>query len=87
MTDVERTVVKTIEKILRAARKDVEVSLDASLYDDLTLDSLDVAELSAVLEDDFGRDPFNEGFEPRTVRQVIAFYDGKPVAADGAGDA
>ena len=86
MSEVEQTVVKTIQRILRAARKDVEVRLDATLYDELTLDSLDVAELSATLEDDFGRDPFSEGFEPRTVRDVIAFFDGKLVAGEDAGD-
>lgn len=84
MADVQDTVLKTLQKILRAGRKDVDVRLDATLYDDLTLDSLDIAELSAALEDDLGRDPFSEGFEPRTVGELIAFYDGTPRSGNAA---
>ncbi len=46
----------------------------ADLYDDLQFDSLEVAELSAILEDDLGRDPYTEGLVPRTVAEVVAFY-------------
>jgi acyl carrier protein len=46
----------------------------ADLYDDLHFDSLEVAELSATLEDDLGRDPYSEGLVPRTVAEVVAFY-------------
>jgi acyl carrier protein len=52
-----------------------EVNLDSGLYDDLSLDSLDAAELSAVLEDNLGRDPYSEGIVPRTVGEVVDFYD------------
>jgi len=41
----------------------------------LGLDSLEAAELSAMLEDEFGSDPFSAGGElPETVGNVIAFY-------------
>jgi acyl carrier protein len=74
--DVADTVVNAIHALVRRRKKDaVVVELDSDLYDDLSLDSLEVAELSAVLEDDFGRDPYTEGESPRTVREVIAFYD------------
>jgi acyl carrier protein len=74
--DPTTTIVAAIRGMLRRrAADDVEVRLDSELFDDLMLDSLEVAELSAILEDDFGRDPFSEGLVPRTVGEVIAFYD------------
>ena len=45
----------------------------------LGLDSLEAAELSALLEDDFGSDPFSAGGDlPETVGDVLAFYVGVP---------
>jgi acyl carrier protein len=50
---------------------------DTSLYaGGLGLDSLETAELSALLEDDLGTDPFSSGVMPQTVGELIAFYDG-----------
>jgi acyl carrier protein len=74
--EVENVVVGALRSVLRR-RKDSrsEVTVDADLYGDLELDSLDVAEFSAVLEDDLGRDPYSEGETPRTVGEVIEFYD------------
>jgi acyl carrier protein len=49
--------------------------------DGLGLDSLEAAELSALLEDEFGTDPFSAGGDlPDTVSDVLTFYD--PVAAE-----
>jgi acyl carrier protein len=74
--EAKETVVKAIRGLLRRRKDDaVEVDLDSDLYDDLSLDSLEVAELSAVLEDDLGRDPYSEGQTPRTVAEVVEFYD------------
>ncbi len=43
--------------------------------DGLGLDSLEAAELSAVLEDEFGSDPFSAGGDlPERVGDVVAFY-------------
>jgi acyl carrier protein len=43
--------------------------------DGLGLDSLEAAELSAMLEDEFGTDPFSAGDEfPETVSDILAFY-------------
>lgn len=76
MADAEKTVVKAIKGLLRRKKGvDAEFVLDADLYDDLELDSLEVAELSAVLEDDLGTDPYSEGETPRTVGEVVQFYD------------
>ena len=39
------------------------------------------AELSAVLEDEYGSDPFSDGEMPETVGEIVAFYDdGAPAA-------
>jgi acyl carrier protein len=39
------------------------------------LDSLQVAELSAILEDAFGTDPYSAGLMPQTMAEIIGFYD------------
>ncbi|HET7683436.1 MAG TPA: hypothetical protein VFK34_07205 [Marmoricola sp.] len=41
----------------------------------LALDSLETAELSALLEDELGTDPFTEGLLPVTVGELLDFYD------------
>ncbi|MFZ0251602.1 MAG: phosphopantetheine-binding protein [Acidimicrobiales bacterium] len=43
--------------------------------DGLGLDSLEAAELSAMLEDELGSDPFSAGGDlPETVGDIVAFY-------------
>ena len=75
MPDAETTIFHTIEVLVRRRQDaDVVVTLDADIYDDLELDSLEVAELSAVLEDALGKDPYSEGIVPRTVGEVVEFY-------------
>ena len=77
MPDASQTVRTTIGTML--ARRNVDVGdLDpsADLFDDLGLDSLELAELSAALEDDLGHDPYSEGLMPRTIGDVLAYYDG-----------
>lgn len=66
---------QTVRKFLRRANKPDDLQPDASLFaDGLGLDSLEIAELSATLEDELGNDPFSEGDMPRTVGEVINFY-------------
>lgn len=74
MADTEKTVLKALKALTRGKKVKAEVSLDSDLYDDLKLDSLEIAELSVVLEDGLGRDPYSEGEQPRTVGEVIDFY-------------
>jgi acyl carrier protein len=79
MADAEKTVMKALKGVLKRRSKAIDtavVDFDVSsdLYDDLELDSLDVAELSAVLEDDLGHDPYSDGQLPRTVAEVINYY-------------
>jgi acyl carrier protein len=74
--DSQKVVVNAIRSLIRRRKgAPSEVNLDSGLYDDLSLDSLDVAELSATLEDDLGRDPYSEGLVPRTVAEVVEFYE------------
>ncbi|MEY2446741.1 MAG: hypothetical protein QOH79_217 [Acidimicrobiaceae bacterium] len=78
MPDARTTVLDAIGAIVaRRIEVDlhVEVRAESDLYDDLELDSLEVLELSGALEDGLGRDPFTEGLAPRTVAEVIRFYE------------
>jgi acyl carrier protein len=75
MADVENVVVGALRSILRRRKSGgAAVTIDADLYGDLGLDSLDFAEFSAELEDELGSDPYSEGIVPRTVGEVIEFY-------------
>lgn len=61
--------------------KQYEADIDAGtgLYaDGIGLDSLETAELSAVLEDEFGTDPFSADAMPQTVGDIVAFYAARP---------
>lgn len=69
-------IVETIRGfVLRAKKTDLELSPETPLYGDgIGLDSLDAAELSAVLEDAHGSDPFSAGDAPATVGDIVSFY-------------
>jgi len=73
LPDPEQTVFETIRVLLRRKSIDVDLTRD-SVINDLGLESLDVAELSAILEDDLGRDPYSAGFLPQTVGQIVDWY-------------
>ena len=69
-----------IVEIIRTIRKhqghpNAEFQLDSPLYDDgIGLDSLCVAELSAMLEKAYGKDPYTSGILPQTPRDIVEFY-------------
>jgi acyl carrier protein len=76
MADTENVVKGALKTMLKRRKKaGGEVTVDADLYGDLKLDSLDVAEFSSILEDELGSDPYSEGMTPRTVGEVIEFYN------------
>jgi acyl carrier protein len=76
MAEVPQTINESIEKLIaRRGASGLEVTATARLVEDLGFDSLELAELSAELEDRLGRDPFSEGLLPETVGEVAAFYD------------
>jgi acyl carrier protein len=73
---------KTIKTFLRRLKKSDNIDENTGLFGEgLGLDSLETAELSVLLEDELGRDPFSDGEMPQTVGEVMAFYD---PAAEGA---
>ncbi|GAA4088566.1 acyl carrier protein [Nocardioides kongjuensis] len=77
MNEIESRIVTIVAELLeRSDREDKTVALGAMLHGDegLGLDSLETAELSAILEDEFGTDPFGAGQLPETVADIVAFY-------------
>ena len=67
---------QSIRKFLVRANKDADADVDTSLFaDGLGLDSLETAELSALLEDDLGTDPFSVGELPQTIGEILDFYE------------
>lgn len=74
MADAD-AVLTTIRTFVEQCNKDAVVEPEMTLYaEGIGLDSLETAELSAILEADFGTDPFSEGDVPETVGDIIAFY-------------
>lgn len=73
---VEQQVIEILETVLKhQAMPEQDISADKALYDDgLGLDSLCVAELSALLEKTFKSDPYTQGVMPETVADIITFY-------------
>jgi acyl carrier protein len=63
--------------LARANKSRDDLTNGTALWGDgLELDSLEAAELSAMLEDEFGTDPFSAGDEmPETVGDILAFYE------------
>lgn len=74
MPEAQVVVVDALETLVKKRDADLEVRPESELEGDLGVDSLEIAELSMVLEDELGSDPFSEGLAPRTVQEIIAFY-------------
>jgi acyl carrier protein len=65
-----------IDFLNRIEKMPENLTPDLTLYaDGIGLDSLDAAELAAVLEDELGSSPFDDGDMPETVADVLSFYD------------
>jgi acyl carrier protein len=71
----EKAVLRNVRSLLRRRRETDDVDLNSDLYADLELDSLEVAELAVALEDELGNDPYSAGLDPKTVGEVVEFYD------------
>lgn len=65
-----------VRRFLTMIGKDAEASVGTSLYaNGIGLDSFETAELSAVLEDALGGDPFSETATlPETLADVLDYY-------------
>ena len=74
MPQAQEAVFEALRWLMQRKQIEAEITLGAAVIDDLGLDSLDVAELSAILEDNLGKDPYNEGLNPRTVGEIIDWY-------------
>ena len=71
--DIEQTVVAFLTRIDKMPD---DFHADMPLYaDGVGLDSLETAELSALLEDDHGSDPYSDGSMPETMSDIQAFYE------------
>ncbi len=77
MADTRNQVEGTIRSFLtRTKKRNKGIELDTSLYSEgIGLDSLETAELSAILEDELGSDPFTNGELPQTVGDIVGFYE------------
>ena len=76
MSHARTIVIASLRSLLERRNADLDFDDEADLYEDLEMDSLEVAELSATLEDELGSDPYSADLMPRTVAEVIGFYDG-----------
>ena len=76
MNDLQGSILALIQSLLeRSDKGDLTVALDTPIHGEgLGLDSLETAELSAMLEDEFGTDPFSAGDFAETVGQIYDFY-------------
>jgi acyl carrier protein len=73
--EAERTIVSAIEELLaRRGVTGVAITHASTLSEELGMDSLELSELSAALEDDLGSDPYTEGLIPETVGELVSFY-------------
>ncbi|CAM3598303.1 hypothetical protein [Smaragdicoccus niigatensis] len=72
------SVIAVINGLLeRNGKAGLQLDATTPLYGDenaLNLDSLQTAELSAILEDELGSDPFSAGLNVRTVGEILDFY-------------
>ena len=83
MAAAHADVVEAIQAFLVRVQKPADLTPETQLYaEGIGLDSLETAELSALLEDEFGADPFSSEEMPQTVGEILAFYD-SALASDG----
>lgn len=77
MTTVPAVEQTLIDFLSRIDKLPDSLAPELTLYaDGIGLDSLETAELSALLEDEFGSDPFNDSVElPQTVGEILSFYE------------
>jgi acyl carrier protein len=74
---VEKARAVIVEFLARAGKSNDDLSDDTPLFGEgLALDSLEAAELSVMLEDGLGSDPFSSAEQiPQTVGDILAFYE------------
>lgn len=76
MSEAKKTIYRVMDGLLERREDGAPTfSSDSRFFEDLDMDSLEVAELSAALEDELGTDPFSQGLLPSTLADLIAFYE------------
>lgn len=78
----EKRVVGVVTNLLTRQKRTAPV-IDAKtpLYaGGLGFDSLAAAELSTLLEMEFGKDPYSDGKVPQTIADIVGYYDAAPPA-------
>jgi acyl carrier protein len=74
--NAESIIVTTIEELVQRRGADaIVVRPESSLLADLAMESLELAELAAVLNDEVGNEPFSDGIFPETIAELVAFYN------------
>jgi acyl carrier protein len=72
----KQVIADAIETLLkRRGAAGLTVTPQSKLTADLGMDSLELAELSAILEDELGHDPYSEGIVPETVAELVGYYE------------
>ena len=83
---VAQVVEEHIRALLEDAMEEVETISPTDGLVELGLNSLKLARLIIVLEDEFGTDPFAEDrhiADVRTVGDLVAAYEAQPTTAEG----
>jgi acyl carrier protein len=74
--DPQQVITTAINTLLeRRGAGGLEVRPESKLTADLGMDSLELAELSAILEDELGHDPYSDGIVPETVAELHSYYE------------
>ena len=70
-------VVGILSTLLERRKKPVPpLRADSALFTDgLNLDSLEMTELAAMLDAEYGRDPFSDGELPETIGEIVRYYE------------
>jgi acyl carrier protein len=77
LSAAQQTIFSAIAELLSRREGDAEpvtITAETAIYDDLEMDSLEIAELSVLLEDEFGKDPYSQGMVPQTVGELVGFF-------------
>lgn len=74
--DPQKLIADAVRTLLaRRGTAELPVTAESKLTADLGMDSLELAELSAILEDELGHDPYSEGLVPETFGELVAYYE------------
>ena len=71
----QQVIAGAIQTLLQRRGATLAVVPESKLTADLGMDSLELAELSAILEDELGHDPYSEGIVPETVAELVGYYE------------